>query len=337
VDTNGVQRAPAMLTLTNVVIQGFAFEDLDDVDISSRSIGDVPTWDGTNLVFTAPGGHDAVTRGEGDIGTLVGQVRSVTTNQVRAAAAGAFVNLSSGGTVTNVDAQIVLIGGSSYLEASSGAFQTGLSVNANPVLTTADTLDADTFNTLIPSYYLAFSNHTGTVTSAQILDAAVAPEDLSTAAKTMAFTASAWEGPKSAETPGWATKSYAVAGLNAVVAGPVGSATQASGTFASVFQIPSDSTAWRSAKAVSLNFIGDSITSTAVKYRLRVFIAGNSTALYDVADQVLLSTSTITTVDIAGSSLATFTADAVYTIVVDASVTTSGFYFVGQPRIQVIK
>ena len=160
---------------------------------------------------------------------------------------------------------------------------------------------------------------------------------LSTAARTLAFSASAWEGPKVTETPGWSPKAYAVAGLNGVVAGPVGSATQAAGQFTSIFQLPSDATAWRSAKAISLSFIGDSTTSTAVKYRLRVFIASNNTALYDVADQVLTSTSVVTTVDIAGSSLATFTADAIYTIVVDASVTTSGFYFVGQPRVQVIK
>jgi hypothetical protein len=177
----------------------------------------------------------------------------------------------------------------------------------------------------------------GSGTTMTIDSGAVTAAKLSDAAKTMAFTASAWEGPKVTDTPGWSAKSYAVAGLNAVVAGPVGSATQAAATFASAFQLPSDSVAWRAAKAVSISFIGDSVTSSVVKYRLRIYIAGNNTALFDVSDQVLASTSTITTVDVAGSSLATFTADAVYTIVVDASVTTSGFYFVGQPRIQVLK
>lgn len=203
-------------------------------------------------------------------------------------------------------------------------------------------VDAGYFAGQRPSYYLDAANATNTTAiaalSASALTTGTVPDTrLSSAARTIAFHAGMWEGPTVSQTPGWAPKSYAVAGLNAVVAGPVGSATQAAGTFASIFQVPSDATAWRTNKAISLSFIGDSTTSTAVKYRLRVYVAGNNTALHDVADQVLASTSTITTVDIAASSLGTCTADAVYTIVVDASVTTSGFYFVGQPRVQVIR
>ncbi len=126
VNTNGVQVAPSMLTLTNVVIQGFAFEDLDDVDISGRSIGDVPTWDGTNLVFAAPGGHDPVTLGADDIGSLVGQERTVSTNDVIRALTGATVpaalisneegvGLQASGTFSQI---ALTAGASSYVEAN---------------------------------------------------------------------------------------------------------------------------------------------------------------------------------------------------------------------------
>lgn len=295
--------------------------DLDDVDTTGRSAGEVVGWNGTNHVYVAQGGHDPVTRGAGDIGTLVGQVRTVSTNHVRAAVSGLYLSLADGGTVSSavtindeLSANSVIIGGVAPWTPNNQGAGSGLD---------ADLLDGNS-----SAYFRDMSNaNAGTLADAR----------LSTSARTIAFHAGTWEGPTVSQTPGWAPKSYAVAGLNAVVPGPVGSATQAAGTFASIFQMPSDATAWRTLKAISLSFIGDSTTSTAVKYRLRVYRAGNNTALYDVADQVLTATDTVTTVDVAASSLGTCTADAVYTIVVDASVTASGFYFVGQPRVQVIR
>jgi hypothetical protein len=337
--------------------------DLSDVDTTGRSAGEVVSWNGTNYVHEAQGGHDPATV-TGGILTISGQQIGLSTNDVVLAIVGQTVTGKdfvateslksplltseelSGLTISTTDGDI-------YITSQAGAgniiFSGTLSGIGSGLTNIASTnlvgtilaarlpqfTGGDVTTASAGSASLTIGN--STVTSAKIVDGTIVGADLADAQRTIAFHAGTWEGPTVSQTPGWAPKSYAVAGLNAVVAGPVGSATQAAGTFASIFQVPSDATAWRTNKAISISFIGDSTTSTAVKYRLRVYVAGNNTALYDVSDQVLASTSTITTVDIAASSLGSCTADAVYTIVVDASVTTSGMYFVGTPRVQVIK
>lgn len=118
-------------------------DDSDVVDDAERLGGVLASGYATTGAVAAAiaGVHDPLTLGAGDIGTLVGQVRTVTTNHVRAAVAGLYLPLSGGGTITGVEAQLVLSGGSSLLQAANGAFE-NLNVNATPVLVTTSDLDA---------------------------------------------------------------------------------------------------------------------------------------------------------------------------------------------------
>lgn len=83
VNTNGVQVAPSMLTLTNVVIQGFNLVDLADVDATGRSDGDILAWDAGEgrHEYVAQGGHDPVTLGTAP-GSLTGQQYNLTLAQL---------------------------------------------------------------------------------------------------------------------------------------------------------------------------------------------------------------------------------------------------------------
>lgn len=151
------------------------------------------------------------------------------------------------------------------------------------------------------------------------------------------FMSNLWVGPKVTETPGWVTKSYATTGLFAQVEGLVGNATQATGSIDSVFITPSNATAFHTTEAIVLKFIGDSVTSTAVKYRLYVYKEGSTTAVYDSgATQVVASTTAPTTITLAASQLGTYANSTIYTIRIEASVTTSGFYVIGLPAVQVV-
>ena len=151
------------------------------------------------------------------------------------------------------------------------------------------------------------------------------------------FKSNLWIGPKVTETPGWTTKSYATTGLFAQVEGLVGSATQATGTIDSTFVTPSNATAFHTTEAIVLKIIGDSTTSTSVKYRLYVYKEGSTTPVYDSgATQVVASTTAPTTITLAASDLGVFANDTLYTIRIEAGVTTNGLYVIGLPRVQVV-
>ena len=148
---------------------------------------------------------------------------------------------------------------------------------------------------------------------------------------------SVWVGPKVTETPGWVTKSYATTGLFAQVEGFVAGATQATGTMDSCFITPSNASAFHGTEAIVLSMIGDSVTSTAVKYRLYVYKNGSTTPVYDSgATQVLASTTSPTTITLAASVLGTYSNSTIYTIRIEAGVTTSGLYVIGLPKVQVV-
>jgi hypothetical protein len=84
--------------------------------------------------------------------------------------------------------------------------------------------------------------------------------------------------------------------------------------------------------------IGDSsVTSTSVKYRLYVYKEGSTTPVYDSgATQVVASTTAPTTLTLAASDLGVFANDTLYTIRIEAGVTTSGLYVIGLPKVQVV-
>lgn len=344
-DTNGVVRVPAMLTLTNVVIQGFAFEDLDDVDISARSVGDVPTWDGTNLVFLAPGGHDPLTLGAGDIGTLVGQVRAVTTNNVRAAVAGLYLPLDGSapmtGTINGISAEFTdtisadIVTASNVTVIASGAVMKDGDEYWHPSNDGAGSgLDSDLLDGNSSAYYRDAGNmNAGSLSDSRLSDAA----------RTITIRGDMWTGPQVSEKPGWAIKSFDLAGETKLLARGFQdfSGTQYTATADSEFRTPTDATAFRTTAAILVTLLADSTTSSICSYRIYVY--KNATQIYDSgASQTVASTSAKHVVSIPASSLGTFTAGATYTVRVEASVkydssVAKGIYFVGTPTIQVIK
>lgn len=324
VNTNGVQVAPAMLTLTNVVIQGFAFEDLDDVDISARSIGDVPTWDGTNLVFTAPGGHDPASVAGGLL-TLSGQQIGLSTSTVRTAVN--TLERIAGQTI----APTVILPASLQLELSSPE---GTGILMTP--------DADSgIGVVEVSGSLTAS---GNLDGVNVTATGLISGDGSGITNTVeVLRGSQWTGPRSSEKPGWFIKSFDIAGQTKLLARGFQdfSGTQYTATADSEFVTPTDSTAFRDAGAVAITLLADSTTSSICSFRVYVF--KNATQVYDSgASQVVASTSAKHIISIPASSLGTFTAGASYTVRVEASVKydsgeAKGIYFVGTPTIQVIK
>ncbi len=154
---------------------------------------------------------------------------------------------------------------------------------------------------------------------------------------------SQWTGPQVSEKPGWAIKSFDLAGETKLLARGFQdfSGTQYTATADSEFRTPTDATAFRTTAAILVTLLGDSTTSSICSYRLYVF--KNATQIYDSgASQTVASTSAKHVVSIPASSLGTFTAGATYTVRVEASVkydssVAKGIYFVGTPTIQVIK
>lgn len=349
--------------------------DLDDVDISGRAAGEVLSWDGTNYVHVAQGGHDPVTRGAGDIGSLVGQVRAVTTNQVRAATSGIgytpqffSIKLYDAG-----DAAITTLwmdGGELLIDPDGPEDWKVWAENTDG----ADSgLDGDLLDGQHGAYYLAVTNHTGTipaarlpqfsggdvtssgagsaaltignstVTSAKIVDGTIVGADLADAVRTVTVPVGAWKGPRDTEIPGWAYKSYATTNTaTRLCAGIVNYfATQYTATIDAEFTVPAEATAWKTTGAIVLKFLGDSTNSAQVKYRAYVYRDGTSAAVYDsTANQTLASTTGITTLSIPASSLGTISPGTTYTIRLEPSVIYSGSalgFYIHSVTVQVIK
>lgn len=156
--TNGFNRlisAPA--GSTNVMLkaeydpaENGQVDHADDAD----ALGGVPasSYASTNDVAEAISGvHAPVTLAPWSIGALFGQRLGISSTNVMDAVAGKFVDRSTGGVVTGIEARIEMTGGSSYIEAESGSFRTGLSVNANPVLTIGSELDATKLAGVLPA------------------------------------------------------------------------------------------------------------------------------------------------------------------------------------------
>lgn len=199
VNTNGVQVSPAMLTLTNVVIEGFAFDDLSDVDISDRSVGDVPTWDGTNMVFVAPGGHDPASVA-GDMLTISGQQIGLSTSTVRAATADVYIS-RYGGLMDGGDLEMGNAAGASFsigfrdfastLHALKVDSLGVLEFDSNPVLTSTSDLDAGRLINALPALDgtaltgVLHSISAGSIGATEIASTAVTPGSYTVASITV--------------------------------------------------------------------------------------------------------------------------------------------------------
>lgn len=208
-------------------------------------------------------------------------------------------------------------------------------------LTAADLLTGTIPDGRFPATLPAASGANLTALDASDLATGTVPDArLNTAQRIETITSGPWVGPLESETAGWSVKSYTTNALPAIVEGLVNStATQVDGTLASTFVTPSDGTDWRSTVAMRVTLIGDSTTSSTLKYRLYVYKAGTTAAVYDSgADQVLTSTSVPTVLSLTAANLGAFAADTRYIVkLVITTKSSAGLYVVGAPKIEVLK
>ena len=152
-DGRGRVAVNATGALPDVMLASVYDTDEDDVVDNAEAVGGTPLANlatDAEVAAAVASVHPALTLKAGSVGALVGQELEISPAMVATAMAGTFVNLDTGGTITGVDAQLLLSGGSSLVQAANGAFD-NLNVNATPVLTTSSTLNADNIVGTIPA------------------------------------------------------------------------------------------------------------------------------------------------------------------------------------------